>query len=321
MDFGIISLGNHAMTKVMPAIIASGSRITHIYSTDRTKGERVSKDIGAEYLPDLESFVKGSFEAVYISSPNFLHFTHAKMCLEAGKSVLLEKPVTLKIEDTETLVNFSEKENLNFRVGFHLRFHPAVEEVKKSLALKQIGEPKIAFGKWTRNSAPYDSSIWRGQPDRSGGGSVVGLGVHIFDSFVNLFGRDIKSISAFSLPRCSVLDDTMQVSMEFENGVIANSLSSRVIPSDSNDLKIFGEEGILTVTNFYSTTISSSLYINDKLTKEYDNRTDMYLDEIKDFIGSRRLIAGPQDALLSTKIHLKSQESACSGRVWRLNDT
>ncbi len=315
MDFGIISLGNHSMTRVIPAIRSSGSRITQIYSTDRFKGERVSKDLGAEYSSDLEKFLKQPFEAVYISSPNFLHFTHARMSLEAGKSVLLEKPVTLRVEDTETLAQLSKKENLKFGVGFHLRFHPAIQDVKKHLSSNSIGEPRIILGKWTRNSAPYDKTIWRGQSGKAGGGTVVGIAVHIFDSFVNLFGREVESVKASSLPKCEVMEDTMQATFEFQSGIIANSLSSRVISSNSNDLTVYGNEGSVTVTNFYSTSVSSKLILNGEQLKEYDQETNMYEGEIRDFVGDYKRIAGPDDAILSTKMHLLSQEAACSGNM------
>lgn len=314
MDFGIISLGNHAVSRVIPAIRDTGSRITHVYSTDRSKGERISKELGAEYSSELGVFLKKSFEAVYISSPNYLHFLHAKMSFESGKSVLLEKPATLKVQDTETLSGLSKREGLRFAVGFHLRFHPAIGEVKRSISSGLIGEPRFAFGKWTRNSSQYNTTIWRGKPEMAGGGSVVGIGVHVFDSFVNLFGKEVESVKAFNFPKCSVVEDTMHSTFDFRNGVIATSLSSRLISSDSNDLVIFGNEGSITLTNFYSTTVSSKLFVNNKLLGEFDGKVDMYAEEVKDFVGRCEKIAGPEEALLSTKMHLYSQESACTGK-------
>jgi predicted dehydrogenase len=315
MDFGIISLGNHALTRVMPAIRASGSDVTHIYSSDRSKGERVSKEYGAEYVPDLENFVKKPFEAVYISSPNALHFTHSKMSLDAGKSVLLEKPVTLKIEDTKKLANLSEREGIPFCIGFHLRFHPAVKDVSSLLAHNAIGKVMIVSGKFTGHSSRNSPrGTWWDTPEMAGGGSIVGRGVHVMDSFVNLFGKDVVSLSAINNPKCSIIEDTMYTTIEFRSGIIANSLSSRVITSNSNDLEILGTEGSIVVTNFYSTEVASKLLLNDKSSKEYGEKTNMYLEEIRDFTRKREIIAGSEDAVLSTKMHLLSQESACRGR-------
>ena len=143
---------------------------------------------------------------------------------------------------------------------------------------------------------------------------LVGIGVHVFDSFVNLFGKEVESVKAYNFPKCSVVEDTMHSTFDFRNGVIATSLSSRLISSDSNDLVIFGNEGSITVTNFYSTTVSSKLFVNNKLLGEFDGKVDMYAEEVKDFVGRCEKIAGPEDALLSTKMHLYSQESACTGK-------
>ena len=314
MEFGIISLGNHATTRVMPSITKSGSRITHIYSRDRDKGEKISREYGAQFFGDLREFIKQPFEAVYISSPNSLHFIHAKMAFEAGKSVLLENPVTLSIKNTEEIASLSRKMDLKFGIGFHLRFHPAVEEVKKYLSNKSIGETRIASGKFTSNSVSAHDGTWWEMPEMAGGGSIAGRGVHIFDSFINLFGKEVNLVKASNLPRCAVIEDTMQATFEFNNGIIANALSSRVISSIGNDLMIYGSEGNLMVTNFYATSVSSAIYLNGKMIKEFDSRTNMYEEEVKDFTGDFRKIAGPEEAILSTKMHLFSQKAACSGR-------
>ncbi|MCL4447833.1 MAG: Gfo/Idh/MocA family oxidoreductase [Thermoplasmatales archaeon] len=315
MDFGIISLGNHALTRVMPAIMASGSRITHIYSTDRSKGDRVSREVGAEYVGDFEKFVKQPFEAVYISSPNSLHFYHARMSFEAGKSVLLEKPVTLNVKETIALAELSRKKDLRLGIGFHLRFHPAVGDIRRIIAGHSIGEPMIVYGKFTGNSASSHEGTWWERPEMAGGGSVVGRGVHIFDSFVNMFGRRVNSVNASSSPKCAILDNTMQASFELGDGLMATCLSSKIISSNGNDMTIYGSDGVITASNFYSTSVSSKLFLNDKLKKEYNTSTDMYQEEVRDFIGEGKRIAGPEDAVISTQMHLLSQESACSGKV------
>lgn len=313
MDFGIISLGNHAMKRVIPAILESGSRVTAIHTRDRSKGEKVSKELGAEFVPELEGFMKRKFEAAYISSPNYLHFNHTKMCLESGKSVLLEKPVTLNIEESETLAEISTRENLRLNIGFHLRFHPAIEEVKRYLSNKKIGEPRVVYGKFTNNTRSSHNGTWWDVPEMAGGGSIVGRGVHIMDSFVNLFGRDVESISASNVPKCGTIEDTMQVSVRFRNGVLANSLSSVALSPSSNDLQIFGDKGSVRVTNFYATSVSSTLLLNDELKREFSTDTNMYVEEIKAFVGGDKRIASAEDGVVSTKMHLLAQRSACEG--------
>ncbi len=314
MEFGIISLGNHAMTKVIPAIIDSGNRIGAVYSTDKGKGEQVSEDLGAEFFDDLEKLLKYDIDAVYISSPNFLHYKHAMMALQSGKDVLLEKPVTLNVDESKALADFSEKEGEKIAIGFHLRFHPGIQRIKEILKSGEIGNVVAVYGKWTHLSThSLPSKSWWGIPEQAGGGSIVGTGVHILDSFVNILGDDILSVIAKNYPTCKVIEDTFSISIVYKNGIIANSLSSRKIPSNNNDLVIYGDKAVLKLANAYDTKVQSVLMKDDREIENYDSSYNMYLSEIKDFAGKWTHIATGQDGVVSTKLHLLSQESACKG--------
>jgi predicted dehydrogenase len=314
MEFGIISLGNHALTKVIPAIIDSGNKIGAIYSSNRVKGEQISEDLGAEFFDDLNKLLKYDLDAVYISSPNFLHYKYAIMALKSGKDVLLEKPMTLKVEESTDLVNVSESEGRKLAIGFHLRFHPGIQKIKEIMNSGDVGNIIAIYGKWTHlssHSLPSDS--WWGIPAQAGGGSIVGTGVHVLDSFVNIIGRDILSVMAKNYPICKVIEDTFSINILFRNGTIANSLSSRKIPSINNDLIIYGDNAVLKLTNAYDTKVQSILFKDEKEIGKYDSKYNMYISEIKDFSGKSEYIATGNDGVISTKLHLLSQESSCKG--------
>ncbi|MGC8574140.1 MAG: Gfo/Idh/MocA family protein [Thermoplasmata archaeon] len=315
MEFGIISLGNHATTKIIPAIIDSGNKIGAIYSSNRAKGEQISEDLGAEFFDDIDKLLKYDLDAVYISSPNFLHYHYANKALKSGKDVLLEKPMTLKVEESIDLVNVSESEGRKLAIGFHLRFHPGIQKIKEILNSSDIGHIIAVYGKWTHlssHSLPSDS--WWGIPEQAGGGSIVGTGVHVLDSFVNILGKDILSVMGKNHPSCKVIEDTFSINVMFSNGIIANSLSSRKIPSTNNDLVIYGDNSVLKLTNAYDTKVKSILLKDEKEIGKYDSKYDMYLSEIKDFSGKSEYIANGRDGVISTKLHLLSQESSCKGK-------
>jgi predicted dehydrogenase len=318
MNFGIISLGNHAINRVAPAILESGSTISVIYTRDRKKGEKYSRIFGASYVDNFDDAVKKDFDAAYISSPNYLHYIHAKKCMESGKDILLEKPVTLDESNSVELDSISKREGIKFGIGFHLRFHPAFEEIKKVISRGEIGKPKIAYGKWSTYSPTRDDDSWWSNPEQAGGGAIVGRGVHVMDSFVNLFGRGVESLIALDVPRCKVIEDTMQTSVLFKDGIIANSLSSRVISPDSNNLQIFGENGAILVTNAYDTKVDSKVFLNGKIIREFGVDYNVYLEEIKGFINNDSRMANGEDGILSTKMHLRSKRSGCDGKVYSI---
>lgn len=320
MDFGIISLGNHALYRVVPAILSSGSSVEVVYTRDKVKGEKFANEIGAEYTDDIDRAIHTDYDASYISSPNFLHFGHARKSLENGKAVLLEKPMTLKVEESEDLLKFSQTENIKMKIGFHLRFHPVFEDVKKLIYSSKIGEPKVAFGNWSRFSSHSNDRSWWNEPELVGGGSIVGTGVHVMDSFVNLFGNKVESVSAINSPRCAIIEKTMQVRILFESGIIANALSSREIDYQSNDLRVLGTNGAISALAVYESSVNSKLIVNGNIEKEYTQNTNMYEEEIKAFVKGDRKIASAEDGLLSTKMHLYSQKAACDGKVIKINE-
>jgi Predicted dehydrogenases and related proteins len=178
MRFGIIGLGNHAINRVMPAIVTSGNQIAAVYSRNLEKARKESIPYGSEPFDDLDAFFeKGDFESVYIASPNFLHYSQAMKSLESGKNVLLEKQMTLRNEDAADLVSTAERRGLALAVGFHMRFHPAVAEVRKMVRSQELGKIAYIRGVWAGLSQPSSGNPdrqWWSEEDKVGGGSVMG---------------------------------------------------------------------------------------------------------------------------------------------------
>jgi UDP-N-acetyl-2-amino-2-deoxyglucuronate dehydrogenase len=123
-----------------------------------------------------------SADYIVILAPNDLHFEMAKAAADAGKIVLCEKPLTIRLEDAKVL---AEKPNI-FTV-LQLRYHTDVEKMKKEIS-KSSGK---------KNDIEMDISIyrdekyhrgWKGQKERSGG-VLFNLGVHYFDLLLHLFGE------------------------------------------------------------------------------------------------------------------------------------
>ncbi len=81
-------------------------------------------------------------EAVYIATPNNLHYENCRMCLEAGKHVLCEKPFTLSTEQAQELFDLAEEKGLFIMEAFWIRFLPAYDKLRAMLRDGVIGEVK-----------------------------------------------------------------------------------------------------------------------------------------------------------------------------------
>ena len=229
MKFGIIGLGNHAVKRVMPAIRMSHNQILSIYSRSKKKAEDQAILYGSETYDNLKEVLASDVDAFYIASPNALHFDHARLALENGKHVLLEKPMTLRYSDATDLTRLAEKEDLALGVGFHLRLHPAIEEIKNAIDAGVIGNITLIEAAWTGFSGGAkrtgDSSWWE-DPEMVGGGSIMGTGVHVMDCLNNIMRSYPDRISSIRFPHGDIIDITSSINLQY-GATIAHAVSSR----------------------------------------------------------------------------------------------
>ncbi len=323
MKFGIIGAGNHAQRKVMPAIVKAGHEVSAIYSRNVEK----AKKIGLKYLSkpydDLETFFTGGFEAVYIASPNHLHFDHAIAALKRKKHVLLEKQMTLRTEHAEELVRFSQKQGLSLKIGFHLRFHPAVMEIRKLVLDGSIGKPVYSMGMWAYKSTGKHTdpdNRWWDEDDKAGGGSVMGTGVHVIDTFNYIFSSRPVRVSATRYPEKKVIDRSESVYMDYgKHSAVA--VSSRDMEHPDNSLRIYGTEGSIVATNLFGVDVDTQLYINGKKKKSFSG-VNMYEGEVRSFyastMGEPSEIADASDGLEVVKIVNGAFDGDYTGR-WSMS--
>ncbi|MHB1708953.1 MAG: Gfo/Idh/MocA family protein [Thermoplasmataceae archaeon] len=320
MDFGVIGLGNHSSNRIIPAIRAAGFSIASVYSSDAVKGDEVARANGSEYYSDLERMLSSRVEAVYIGSPNFLHYPQAKLALEAGKHVLLEKQMTLSVQEAADLVSLSRKNGLKLAVGFHMRFHPAVEKIRNTVLSGDIGKPVAAFGMWggpPSSSHASEKQKWWTEEEKVGGGSIMATGVHVIDSLMYVLGKRPETVSSVKFPRDRVIEKTQQVSLIYPD-MIATAVSSRLTPEPDNSLHIFGTEGTAVGRGIFGVTIKGSMERNGKVVDSYSGGSP-YEGEIRSFAalvrGEKTNIAVGEDGEAVVRVVNAANESAATGRT------
>ncbi len=143
MKWGILATGNIAgkfaetVGNMEPAeqIAAVGSR-----SLERGKEFAERYGISTYYSSYEELLADQQVEAVYVATPNRLHFEDCKRCLEAGKHVLCEKPLTTKKEESDELYRLAEEKGLFLMEAFWIRFLPLYDKMRELLAEGVIGK-------------------------------------------------------------------------------------------------------------------------------------------------------------------------------------
>ena len=173
---------------------------------------RAPKDI--KFFRDLKDLLD-IIDAVSITTPTFTHFEVGMHAIEAGCSVMIEKPIALKTEQAEKLIRRAKAKSIVLAVGHIERFNPAYMAITKKLGKQK---PDIID---IKRFSPYPERI----TDAS---CVIDMMIHDIDLSRKLAGSEIKYVNATGEKvRSDKLDRALAV-LIFKNGVIANIEANRL---------------------------------------------------------------------------------------------
>jgi predicted dehydrogenase len=186
-------------------------------------------------------------DVVSICTPSGLH---KKFCIEAanaGKHIIVEKPMALTTADCDKIINACDKNNVKLEVISQNRFKKAFRLVKSLVEEGKLGRIVSAdiYMKYYRSPEYYGASNWKGTWAMDGGGALMNQGIHGVDILLFIMG-DVKSVYGYArtLARDIEVEDTASAVVEFKNGslgVIQGTTS--VTPGYPRKMEINGTKG------------------------------------------------------------------------------
>lgn len=190
------------------------------------QADKIALELGVKSFHRPQDLV-GQVDLVTIAASTLSHYELAKIFLENGVHVNVEKPITATVPQAEELINIAEKKNLKLAVGHIERFNPAVNDLKKHLK-----NPK--FLELTR-MAPYKA--------RGADVSVLhDLAIHDIDLLFWLSGSEIESIIASGTKLVSKELDTSSISFKMKNGLHAVINVSRISPVAQRSIRVLQDD-------------------------------------------------------------------------------
>lgn len=228
-----------------------------------------TKDIGWNelyaHIDEVPNNIK--LDILDICTPNFLHYEQGKKFANRGVNIYCEKPMALNYYKGKEMVDLAKERELITQVALVYRFMPAVAKAKTIIEKGYIGEIISFRGELLHSSYlnPKREMNWRLRNEKSGGGAIVDLGVHIIDTLLFILGYNkIKSIGARTntvikerydadsnnLSRVNV-DDWGLITMELENEGIGTIEVSKVSynPNSNFYIEIYGTKGHLSISD------------------------------------------------------------------------
>ncbi|KKK41808.1 hypothetical protein LCGC14_1371950 [marine sediment metagenome] len=201
---------------------------------------------------DFEKMLKDEdLDAVDICTIHDQHKHNVIVAAEAGKHVLLEKPMATTMQDCRDMVRATEKSGINFLVAQTLRYLPTSQAVLHLIQNQELGVIHAARGDSILKQSlilPHDHWMFDGK--RAGGGVLITLSIHIID-LLRYFLGDVKKVFGTCKTTNSLFingaEDLVSATLEFNNGAIGNIFSSFSTSRTPWNIKymIYGEDGTL----------------------------------------------------------------------------
>ncbi len=191
LKIGILGAGFMGSTHAQAFATLPDVEIVGISSRSQEKAEALAEKYGAKAFTDaLALATDPNVDAISNTLPTYLHKDLTIAALEAGKPVLLEKPMGLSVAECDELIAAAERTGKLLMIGQTLRFWPEYMAITDFIKSSALGKPLAASA--TRNLGPPRWADWFMDPELSGG-EVLDLHIHDLDTLNWLFGTP-KSI-------------------------------------------------------------------------------------------------------------------------------
>lgn len=277
-----------------------GVELVGVVDIDCQQAEKVAGQYGtAAYKLDS---ILPRIDAASIVVPTDKHFEVAKMLLNAGKHILIEKPITSTITQAERLVKLAGQKRLILQVGHIERFNPIIQDL-----VKVVYEPKFIEIHRLSPFTPRGTEV----------GVVLDLMIHDIDIILDLVKENIKRVEAVGVNVLTPYEDIANARIVFKNGCVANVTASRVSPERMRKIRVFQEDTYISLD--YYKQEGKCFYkrgrriLEKKLQVGKQEPLKLELEAFIDCVlkGKRPLVSG-DDALKSLKVANKISE-----KIWK----
>ena len=188
---GLIGAGAIAPAHCQGLLKHPKAELVAVADANKERARALQKDFAIPrlYTRVDDLLLDPDVDAVTIALPTWLHAASATMALEAGKHVLLEKPFAMNREEARAVLDTAKKARRVFTVGMNQRFARDSQIVRALVERGDLGDVYHAKAYWNRRSGTPRFGTWFCDKKKSGGGSLLDVGVHMLDLCLSLLGN------------------------------------------------------------------------------------------------------------------------------------
>ena len=239
-NVGVIGVGSMGYNHVRIYSELENANLVAISDMVRGTLDKVSKEFNTVGYVDYDNILQiDDIEVVNICVPTVFHHDVVMRAIEAGKNVLVEKPIASKLNEAEEMIKAAEDAGVTLATGHVERFNPAVRVAKKLIDEGAIGEVVTANSKRLGPFPPRIRDV----------GVAIDLAIHDIDIFNYLFNSRANTVFAnmsSKLKNCE-FEDHAEIMTKYDSGVLSILETNWLTPYKKRQLTITGIDGIISV--------------------------------------------------------------------------
>ena len=231
------------------------ARLVVVVDKDATKAKTMATGYGADHTDDLAAVLdRADVDAVIVCTPSGLHADIAVAALDAGKHVVIEKPIDITLEAADRIIAAEQRSGRTVTVISQHRFDRSTEKVLESVRNGTLGTitSAVASHAWWRGQTYYDSGDWRGTWALDGGGATMNQTVHTINLLVTMVGVPVE---VFAYTACLAherieVEDTAVAVVRFASGALGIIHgTTAAYPGLDASLRVFGSKGSAVISD------------------------------------------------------------------------
>jgi predicted dehydrogenase len=249
INFAILGAGVSARfhRRAIEASADLGARLVAVGHYDPARYDDIGSSFGVPCVSLGELLTDRTVDVVCLCTPSGQHAEQAIAAAEAGKHLLVDKPMALSLADADAMIAACERAGVKLGIHYQRRAMPLFQQVRRAIASGALGELTLGLVTmpYYRSQAYYDQAAWRGTWSLDGGGVLMNQGIHIVDLLVWFLGDPVDvQARGGPLRREIEVEDTLVATLRFENGSLATiTATTTAVPGFPHRIEIYGTEG------------------------------------------------------------------------------
>lgn len=247
--FAILGAGMIAEyhAQAIAANAEKGARLVALGHYDPQRFAEIEHRFGVPCQTEQELLANPQVNVLCICTPSGQHARQTIAAAQAGKHVLVEKPMATRLEDADAMITACHQNQVALGVVFPSRTKPVFQHIHTAIQSGELGELTLGLVNlpYYRSQAYYDQAAWRGTWALDGGGVLMNQGIHQVDLLAWFMGDPVSvQAHALTLQRQVAVEDTLSASLRFAGGALAAiNATVTAAPGFPPRMEIYGTRG------------------------------------------------------------------------------